>query len=322
MKVALIGPGIISIPPQGWGAVEILIWDYYNALKCEGIDTIIINKIRKNSYEQLNVNSAYCKELIYEINKGEYDFVHIHYDCLFHIIPFLTCKAIGFTSHYPYINDQNYHNRDGFTGIFNFMVRNKTSMNFVLAKKDYQYLLKQGAIEDKLFQLENGVSSNYFKFSKNPINKLRTIYLGKISDRKGQHKYCKLENIDIVGPGGNILLNWKGEWTREDVYSKLSQYGNLLLLSKGEADPLVVKEALMCGLGVVVNESSAKNLSQEKFITIINDNNMDDLLMVQEAIEYNRKISITMREEIRNYAITKFGWNNLIKNYLKIIIGN
>ena len=49
---------------------------------------------------------------------------------------------------------------------------------------------------------------------------------------------------------------------------------------------------------------------------------MDDLLMVQEAIEYNRKISITMREEIRNYAITKFGWNNLIKNYLKIIIGN
>mgnify|MGYP001168335834 CR=1 FL=1 len=322
MKVALLGPGIISIPPPGWGAVEILIWDYYNALKYQGIQVNIINKIRKNSYEQSNLNSVYCRELIDEINNGKYDFVHIHYDCLFHIIPFLSCKTIGFTSHYPYINDKNYHSQDGFTNIFDFMVSNKTSINFVLAKKDYQYLLEEGAIENKLYLLENGVSTENFEFSNNPMNKSRTIYLGKISDRKGQHKYCKLENIDIVGPGGNILLNWKGEWTREDVYSKLSQYGNLLLLSKGEADPLVVKEALMCGLGVVVNESSAKNLSQEKFITIINDNNMDDLLMVQEAIEYNRKISITMREEIRKYAESKFGWNHLIKKYLKIINNN
>ena len=28
MKIALIGPGIMPIPPDGWGAVESLIWDY------------------------------------------------------------------------------------------------------------------------------------------------------------------------------------------------------------------------------------------------------------------------------------------------------
>ena len=151
MKVALLGPGIISIPPPGWGAVEILIWDYYNALKYQGIQVNIINKIRKNSYEQSNLNSVYCRELIDEINNGKYDFVHIHYDCLFHIIPFLSCKTIGFTSHYPYINDKNYHSQDGFTNIFDFMVSNKTSINFVLAKKDYQYLLEEGAIENKLY---------------------------------------------------------------------------------------------------------------------------------------------------------------------------
>ena len=31
MKVTLIGPGIMPIPPTGWGAVEILIWDTKNA---------------------------------------------------------------------------------------------------------------------------------------------------------------------------------------------------------------------------------------------------------------------------------------------------
>ena len=44
----------------------------------------------------------------------------------------------------------------------------------------------------------------------------------------------------------------------------------MILLSEGEADPLVVKEALIAGLGVVVSECSAANLDLSKqFITII-----------------------------------------------------
>ena len=33
MKITLIGPGIMEIPPKGWGAVEILICDTKNALE-------------------------------------------------------------------------------------------------------------------------------------------------------------------------------------------------------------------------------------------------------------------------------------------------
>ena len=32
MKIALVGPGIMEIPPKGWGAVESLIWDYATEL--------------------------------------------------------------------------------------------------------------------------------------------------------------------------------------------------------------------------------------------------------------------------------------------------
>jgi hypothetical protein len=28
LKISIIGPGIMPIPPTGWGAVEILFWDY------------------------------------------------------------------------------------------------------------------------------------------------------------------------------------------------------------------------------------------------------------------------------------------------------
>ena len=33
MKIALIGPGIMEIPPKKWGAVEMMIWDYALILK-------------------------------------------------------------------------------------------------------------------------------------------------------------------------------------------------------------------------------------------------------------------------------------------------
>ena len=43
MRVSIIGPGIMPIPPTGWGAVEILIWDYYQELTKLGHEVQIIN---------------------------------------------------------------------------------------------------------------------------------------------------------------------------------------------------------------------------------------------------------------------------------------
>ena len=43
MKIALIGPGIMEIPPDGWGAVEMLIWDYTQIIRELGHRVEIIN---------------------------------------------------------------------------------------------------------------------------------------------------------------------------------------------------------------------------------------------------------------------------------------
>jgi glycosyltransferase involved in cell wall biosynthesis len=337
MKIALIGPGIISIPPPGWGAVEVLIWDYYTELTQLGHEVKIINKMRQHSSDQAYTLTPYCQDLIKEINEGNYDFVHLHYDCLYHILPYLTAKKVGITSHYPYIDNEQKHRSDGFTPIFNFLGQNNRFLNFMLAQKDIDFLIKKGANPKYIFLLENGIDSNAFKCQINIaveeelINK--TIYLGQVNERKGQHKYCHLQNIDIIGPDGNNsnsnsnnIANYKGSWTRNEVQHKLTTYGNLLLLSKGEADPLVVKEALMCGVGVVVNATSAKNLilnasasasaSANDFITIIADDKMDDLPYIQTKINENRRISIMSRRRIREYAEDNFGWNVFIEKYV------
>ena len=323
MKICLVGPGIMKIPSAGWGAVEILIWDYYNELKRLGIDVDIINKMRRNGLEQNTTNSNYCQELIEQINKGHYDFVHIHYDCLYHIMPFLKCGKVGLTSHYPYIDNIMKHRRDGYTRIFHNMIENDFYYNFVLAEKDIKFLKASGANEKHLYKLDNIIGGN-FKTCNNGNKSDQTIYLGKIDQRKRQYKYQSIKSIHFVGPINCAQFkrneNYLGSWSRNEVENNLCQYGNLLLLSEGEADPLVVKEALKCGIGVVVNETSGSNLDKNKpFITIIPNNKLDDINYIEKRLQENRDASKTMTDDILNYYENNFNSLNNVEKYLKLI---
>ena len=319
MKICLVGPGILSIPPPGWGAVEILIWDYYNEIKT-GNNVTIINK-KRNSANQSDINSSYCQELIAEINNGNYDLVHIHYDVLFHISQYLTCKHIAITSHYPYIDNKMKIRADKFTPIFNFMINNTKYLNFMLAQKDVDYLIANGANPNQIIKMENGINTNLFRFETNPTKKNKTIYLGKIDDRKNQHLYQNINCIDFVGPCAcskfdKNAANYLGSWTRNEVFNNLTEYANLVLLSSGEADPVVVKEAMVCGLGVVLNYSSSKNLQNLDFITIIPEQKLTDMNFVESQIELNRAISLNKREEIKKYAIEKYSMKTSCEQYL------
>ena len=100
----------------------------------------------------------------------------------------------------------------------------------------------------------------------------------------------------------------------------MTNYGNLVLLSDGEADPLVVKEALISGLGVVVSECACANLDiNKKFISVIPDSKLEDIEYVSKIINTNRKISLSMREEIREYALENFSWNVIVKKFLDVV---
>lgn len=323
MKICLVGPGIMNIPTTNWGAVEILLWDYYNELKNQFHQVTIINKLRNNQSEQENINSKYCIDLINDINSNNYDFVHIHYDILFHISEKLICPKIGLTSHYPYINNEYKMNLDGFKKIFNFMVSNNKYINYVLADKDIDYLIENGSNPKYIRKLENGINSKLFTFTLEPKKKNRTIYLGKIDNRKCQYKYQSIADLDFVGPiccnKFDKNINYIGIWSREEVYKNLTDYSNLLLLSEGEADPLVVKEAFMAGLGVVLNETSSKNLEKMDFITIIPNSKLDDINYIMEQIEVNRNISLNNREKIKKYGTEKYDISIVCKKYVESI---
>ena len=70
MNIALVGPGIMEIPPKGWGAVESLIWDYATELGELGHEGTIINTPDK-------------AQIIRDLTKEKYDYIHVHYDVFY-----------------------------------------------------------------------------------------------------------------------------------------------------------------------------------------------------------------------------------------------
>ena len=303
MKIVLIGPGIMPIPPTGWGAVEILVWDTKIALEKLGHEVLIINT--KNG-----------REIIDQINNFRPDFVHVHYDEFVPIVPFIQYPN-AITSHYGYLERPKMFG--GYTNVANEFMRVKPNV-FCLSEgieKVYNIMFNI----TNTFVTPNGVNLNEFNYVSDPDYPDRSIYLAKIDYRKRQHLFQSIDSLwyagNIADDRFNTKKNYLGEWSKDRLYNELTDYGNLVLLSDGEAHPLVCMEALASGLGVVVCEWGKANLDTTKeFITVIPEDKIEDISYVEEQIIKNREYSIAHRDEIREYG-EQFDWVKVIeKHYL------
>ena len=87
MKFAIIGPGLMPIPPTSWGAVEILIWNCRNYLISKGHEVDIFNTKDLQSVKS-------------KIENSNYDVVHLHFDNYLSFFEDIKCENFYVTSHY------------------------------------------------------------------------------------------------------------------------------------------------------------------------------------------------------------------------------
>ena len=308
MKISIIGPGLMPIPPKGWGAVESLIWDMSNALKDLGHEIQIINTTDPN-------------KVLSSIKEFDPDFVHINYDDFIVLYPHID-KPKAMTSHFGYLERPDMMN--GYVNIFNKFQDMKPNVFCLSEGIKNIYKVFSNFSEEQLFVTPNGVNIDAFDFKEEPAHPHRSMYLAKVDYRKRQHLF---QNIDSLWFAGNIVderydtkNNYLGEWSKEQLYKELTDYGNLVLLSDGEAHSLVIMEAFAAGLGVVISEYAKANLDlDKKFITVIPEKKIKDIDYVEGQIIRNREYSIKHRDEIREYA-KQFEWKNVLqKHYLPSI---
>jgi glycosyltransferase involved in cell wall biosynthesis len=248
MKITLVGPGIMPIPPIGWGAVEILVWDTKNALE-------------KLGHKVQIVNTKDFNQILIEINSFRPDFVHIHYDEFIELYPYIQYpKAI--TSHFGYLERPEMFG--GYVNVANAFAKIQPNIFCLSEGIKNVYKVLMNIPEEKLYVTPNGVNTDAFEFTENPTHGDKSIYLAKIDYRKRQHIFQSIESLWYAGNNADYRFdtskNYLGEWSKDILHKELTQYGNLVLLSDGEAHPLVCMEAIAAGLGVVVTEWGRANL--------------------------------------------------------------
>ena len=301
MKISIVGPGIMPIPPTGWGAVEILIWDQKLALEKLGHEVDI-------------VNTKSPVEIVQKINAYRPDFVHIQYDDFIELYPYIQYPC-AITSHFGYLEQSNkwgyYYDR-----IVKPFLRISPKI-FCLSDGIKDVYKNELLIEESnLYVTPNGVNTSKFATG-DPKYPDRSLYLAKIDYRKRQSMFQSIGSLYYAGnnadPNFNTSINYLGEWSKEHLYNNLTDYGNLVLLSDGEAHPLVCMEALAAGVGVVVCEYGAANLDTTKdFITVIPESKITDLKYLEDEIVKNRNYSVSHKDDIIKYA-SNFDWVNVIK---------
>lgn len=294
----------MEIPPVSWGAVEILIWDLSETLKKAGHEVLIVNT--PNKYE-----------IVHQTNSFAPDFVHIHYDEYFDVDKFISCPNRAITSHYGYIEQFNRYD-PGYTRIFNGFLQLPTTKIFALSPGIASVYSQCGFDNKRIFTVPNGVRCDLFNFKKECPNPESSIYLAKIEPRKRQFLFHGIRNLYFAGRICDFRYNGSnhlGEWSKQHLYDHLTDYANLVLLSDGEAHPLVCLEALSAGLGLVISEFAAANLDQSlPFIDVIPESKIGDSNYISDILDKNRRISIQMRDDIREYAAS-FSWEKIVENY-------
>lgn len=301
MKISIIGPAT-QIPPVGWGAVESLIWDYNLSLEELG-----------HTVQLINIPNP--SEIIQRVNYFRPDFVHINYDDWITVYPYIQYPC-AITSHFGYIERQDMMN--GYVNIFKLFQDYKPNI-FCLSsniKKVYKFFAD--IPEERLYLNPNGVNSTLFKKTSEPKYPDRSIYLAKVDYRKRQHLFQCIDSLwyagNIADSRFNTNKNYLGEWNKDTLHEELTNYGNLVLLSDGEAHSLVLMEALASGLGIVISEFATANLDLDKeFIDMIPENKINDIAYIESVIIKNREYSISHRGEILEYS-KNFEWSNIIEN--------
>jgi hypothetical protein len=319
LKILLVGHGNMSIPPNGWGAVESLIYEYYCQLKVLGHDVSILN-------------TRDFDNIVEDIRMNAYDYVHLHNDILINIVDrFPKTTNVVLTSHYPYIHDPSKWNdlESGYNYgkfVMTPLLRQAQRVHVcAVSQKDRDAFVSYGVPTSSVSICLNGFNAARFNVVPDvSADNAVTICLSQIIKRKRHNLLYGIPGIAYVGklndasltpPAGSQYL---GEWTDAEKHAKLTNYANAILVSDGEnGTPLSIKESLAVGLGCVISEAVASEIPADWFwVNVIPESRIHDAEFIRMSCETNRMITSAVRATIREKAVALWDWSLLVPLYL------
>ena len=312
MKICHVTPGLISIPPNGWGAVEKIIWEYKQSLERLGhtCDIKYLDDVRKEDYDIVHIHVANLGILAHE--RG---------------IPYVFTMHDHHTEVYGKDSVLYKQNRDAIE---------KSVVSFVPAKHLVSYFDSR-----RVKYLRHGVNSSFFTFTPRDIpNRHKLLCVGRnglaedISfDRKGfiyaieAVRKHGLE-ITVAGPSVNKeffeknkdfkpydKLTFMYDLNEEQLLTTYQNHTIFLHPSSVEAGHpnLTLLEAMSCALPVV---------------STYDDNSLPGMVKIERTVDsvYNGIATVMNKWEILRKEALAYArgndWNHvvddLVREYRKI----
>ena len=231
---------------------------------------------------------------------------------------------------------------------------NKTIGKYILTHTYASVFISNGVTEyfgnitgksDNFHFIPNGTDNSIYKVytahertgirKKYNFRRFTFLFVGRFTEKKGlpiiRIAAEKLSGCDFVFAGWGLINpdDWKLDNVRvvkglqgKEIAELYNACDMLILPSYGEGFPLVVQEALACGLYIIVSEEIVKAYPEIENLTsqIYFENQSPDLLIdrISEFID-NYSYSLDSRITKSEFAQNHWDWNQNCKEYLHLL---
>lgn len=283
-RLLVIAPGAMEIPTKGWGAVETIIAETLEIYIDEGYRVSLLNSVNIKHWHQAK--------------KYEFDIILCHSDVH-------TKKALRSWRAVPIVAVTHY----GLAAFPDLWHRSYRKTIKSIACCDVIICLNP-QIQETFSRLGIGarlvVSPNGSAFAPK-VAELRKphefVILGKIEERKQQFEMYQMskgtdakfifvgEVVDnrvkaLISEDTSLRRVFVGEWNRNQLRDGLHELGCLVLISKGEADALVLYEAQLAGLSIIVTDSALGSQNPDlPWVKVLSEGfEIEELLRLSESV--------------------------------------
>lgn len=311
-RLLIIASGEVSIPPDGWGAVETIIHETIPTYLAKNFDVLV-------------VNSKAIQDL-YRARSFDPSVILVHDDIatkrtrfFFRRTPIIAVTHYGLAA-----SEELWHPS------YRRVLRGLGRANYVVCLNPrIKVQLSKYITDSKLIVCPNGSS-----FHAEPVetHNHELICVGKVEPRKKQYELFEAfsasnRGIKFVGEIVDERVqglfrtssvakdSFVGAWTRARLAELLPGFEALILISSGEADALVLYEAQIAGLPILVTPRALGSQdSSLDWIQVIPDNpSRED---IEVALSRVRSNHVTISE----YAYKNYSWDKRNSNLLNLII--